>query len=88
MSRTQAEPAPTTTRKPVTFRLRSDLIRMVEAAAEREGVDRSSVLEKWTEDRLEILYPGCTGRSESQRSAQMVAATLAGDLVERKGSAG
>lgn len=64
MSRTQADPATPSTRKPVTFRLRSHLIRMVESAADLERMDRSAILEHWVEDRLEAMYPGCTGRGE------------------------
>lgn len=58
MSRTQAKA--TARREPVTFRMRSHLIRLVESVAEAEGVDRNTVLERWTEERLEERYPGCT----------------------------
>jgi hypothetical protein len=37
---------------------------MVESAADLERMDRSAILEHWVEDRLEAMYPGCTGRGE------------------------
>jgi hypothetical protein len=37
---------------------------MVESAADLERMDRSAILERWVEDRLEAMYPGCTGRGE------------------------